>query len=1066
MSRLKVLNEPAATAASDGAGAPASGATAASPAGRPRLSIEALRERLAGESGPQAWRSLEEVAGTPEFEELLHREFPRQASEWGGGEVSRRRFLQVMSASLALGGLTACTTQPKETIVPYVNQPEGLVPGVPWFFATTHTLNGYGTGVLVESHTGRPTKVEGNPDHPASRGATDVFAQASVLDLYDPDRAQAVKRLGRVTQWSKLADELGRALEAQKALGGAGLRLLTGAVSSPTLRGQIDALLAAHPQARWHVWEPAAGHHARLGTRRALGQAREAVYDLANADVVLALDSDFLTSGPGAVAYARQLTARRRTWQGAGAMATAGDAGGVTGDGRDMLRLYSVESSPTATGTMADHRMTLPPSEVVGFARALAAELGVEGGRRDTRFSKPKAARWVTEVARDLRARGGSALVVPGDYAPVELHVLAVRINQALGAVGRTVTYRRPVVAGPDDQAASLAELVDDLGAGKVDVLVVLGGNPVYTAPADLDFATAVQKARLCVYHGLYEDETSRFCPWTVPATHYLEAWGDAVAFDGTASLVQPLIEPLYEGARSEIEMVAALNGRSDSGHDLVREHWRQAGVLGADFERGWRRALHDGVLPAAANATAAAADVATPAPDSAALRGEVVGTAGTVAAVETLDEDQAAAPGGSGGTAVLELNLRPDPTLWDGRFANNAWLQELPKPITKLTWDNALLIGVGSAERLGLESGDLVELAWQGRTLQVPVWVVPAHADRSATLHLGFGRRRAGRVGNDTGFNAYALRTSDALWTLPAVEVRRLPGRYPLACTQDHHSMEGRSLVRSGDVETFRRNPDFAQQMGHEPDISMFPAYEYDGYAWGLAVDLNACTGCNACVVACQAENNIPVVGKQQVLNAREMHWIRIDRYYEGSLDDPKLLTQPVMCQHCEMAPCELVCPVAATVHSDEGTNDMVYNRCVGTRYCSNNCPYKVRRFNFLQWVDNDTEVLKAVRNPDVTVRTRGVMEKCSYCIQRVNLARIAAKRERRKIQDGDIVTACQQACPSDAIVFGDINDDGSRVNRFKGQALNYRLLAELNTRPRTSYLAKLTNPNPALES
>jgi MoCo/4Fe-4S cofactor protein with predicted Tat translocation signal len=1063
MSRLKVLSEPAAAAA-------AAGEERRVPEDRPRLDLEAVREKLAAARGPETWRSLEELAVTPELEELLHREFPRQASQWAGGDVSRRRFLQVMSASLALGGLTACTTQPKEAIVPYVDQPEGLVPGEPWYFATTHTLNGYGRGVLVESHTGRPTKVEGNPQHPASAGATDVFAQASVLDLYDPDRAQVVKRLGRVSQWSRLEVEMARAMEAQGALGGAGLRLLTGAVSSPTLRAQIEAVLAAHPRARWHVWEPAAAHNARLGTRRALGEGREAVYDLTQAEAVLALDSDFLTVGPGAVAYARQFTARRRAWKGAEAMAVEAGAGGrrpdsVTGEaGREMLRLYAVESSPTSTGTLADHRMALPPSEVVAFARALAAELGVGGGDGGGhRFSKPAAAKWVREVARDLRSRGGAALVVPGDYAPAELHELAVRINRALGAVGRTVRYERPVVAGPDDQAASLAELVADLDAGEVDVLVVLGGNPVYTAPADLDFTAALEKARLRVYHGLHEDETAAWCQWLVPAAHYLESWGDAVAWDGTASLVQPLIEPLYPAAKSEVEMVAALAGRGGvAGYDLVREHWQGAGALGGDFETGWRRALHDGVLPAPPAAPPAAEPAAPPAGEEA-LPGPTLGTAATVAAVEA-EEQRREVTGGE--TAVLEVNLRPDPTVWDGRYANNAWLQELPKPVTKLTWDNALQIGPATAQRLGLQSSDLVELAWRGRTLQVPVWVVPAQADRSATLHLGYGRRRAGRVGNDTGFDASALRTSDALWTLPAVEVRRLPGRYPLACTQDHHSMEGRHLVRSGTVETFEHHPEFAKEMVHTPEISMYPPYVYDGYAWGMAVDLNACTGCNACVVACQSENNIPVVGKEQVLNAREMHWLRIDRYYEGSLDDPKLHTQPVMCQHCELAPCEVVCPVAATVHSDEGTNDMIYNRCVGTRYCSNNCPYKVRRFNFLQWVDRDTEVLKAVRNPDVTVRSRGVMEKCTYCIQRVNAARIEAKRERGRVEDGAILTACQQACPSDAIVFGDVNDEGSRVSRWKAQPLDYGLLEDLNTRPRTSYLAKLTNPNPELES
>ena len=1013
------------------------------PAEGETLTVAAVREKLAGARGRELWRSLSELAETPQFEELMHREFPRQASEWAGGGVDRRRFLQLMSGALALGGLTACTTQPREKIVPYVDQPEGLVPGVPWFFASTHTLGGYGRGVLVESHMGRPTKVEGNREHPASLGATDVFAQASVLDLYDPDRAQTVRRLGRFTTWEKFVESMRGALNAQGALGGAGVRLLTGAVSSPTLLAQIEALLAAYPQARWHVWEPSAGY-GRLGTRRVFGDAREAVYDVAAADVVLTLDSDFLTAGPGAQAYARRFTGRRRD--------------GATGEA-EMIRLYSVESTPTATGTLADHRMSLPPAEIAAFARALAGQLGAGGGDSAGSTSRPQATQWVTEVAADLQRAGSAALVVAGEHAAPEIHELAARINQALGAVGSTVDYRTPVVAAPADPRASLAALHEDLEAGAVDLLVVAGGNPVFTAPADLAFGEAMKKAGLAVYLGQQDDETADYCEWLIPESHYLEAWGDARAFDGTASLVQPLIEPLYEASKSAAELVATLAGASGvKGYDLVREQW-QGGGLGQDensgggeFETAWRKALHDGVLPA---------DTAAPAPQVAA--GDEDSGYGGPPSVTT------GAPDGA-----MTIVFRPDPTIGDGACANNPWLQELPKPLTKLTWDNALLVSPRTAEALGVEENhpnargaraSLVQVTVGGRTLQVPAWIVPGHADGCATLHVGYGRRRVGRVGEGTGFDAYALRGGEGLWAASG-RVETIEGRYPLACTQDHASMEGRHLVRSAPVEHFREHPEFAQHVEHVPgpDESMFPPHPYDGYAWGMAFDLGACTGCNACVVACQAENNIPTVGKEQVLRAREMHWLRIDRYYEGSIDEPTAHHQPVACQHCENAPCEVVCPVAATVHSDEGTNDMVYNRCVGTRYCSNNCPYKVRRFNFFEYVDEDTELLKAVRNPDVTVRTRGVMEKCSYCIQRVNKARIAAKREERTVRDGEIVTACQQACPSDAIVFGDVNDADSRVSRWKALPLDYTILAELNTRPRTSYLAKLTNPNPAL--
>ena len=1178
------------------------------PAAPRRLDLAVLRERLAGQTGPRFWRSLEELAETPEFEEMLHREFPRQASVWAGDGVSRRRFLQLMSASLALGGLAGCTRQPDEKIVPYVDMPEGIVPGKPLFFATTHTLNGYGRGVVVESHMGRPTKVEGNPHHPASLGATDVFAQASVLDLYDPGRLQAISHRGRTTSWARLTEEIGRLAEeqgararAREALGtadgqgaaavpapaavpaetpaagagtaGAGaagattppgetgavgaptagpgaaeerrgvrLRVLTGAVSSPTLLGQLDALLARYPEAKWHVWEPAAAHGARAGVRQAGGGDREPVYDLSQAQVVLTLDSDFLVTGAGAQAYARQFTAGRRRWHGAekmragpaalgemgkalaagsgsepaptdpepagaattgpaaaGPSVTDGRAGGEgaeaghreTGHAAEPLRLYAVESTPTPTGSMADHRLPLPPSQILAFARRLAGELGAAGGARNGGRVDERIAAFARAAAEDLRAHSGAALVVPGDYAPAEVHALAHAMNRALGAVGRTVHSVAPVTHGPADQAASLRELVADLEAERVDALVILGGNPVFTAPADFELARAMQQAPLAIYLTAEDDETAALCHWLVPEAHYLESWGDARAFDGTVSLVQPLIAPLYEGSKTAAELVAAFLDRPDAtAHELVREHW-QGRLGGGDFERAWRRALHDGVIAAPA---AAAAPVEPAAGEDVELpSGAVAGTAGTVAAVEALrteavvddevgggivEEDildevrredrarEAAAAAEASGLPTIELVFRPDPTIWDGRWANNGWLQEIPKPLTKLAWDNALLVSPRTADELGVTRADLVTLRRAGRTLTVPVWVMPGHADGCGTLHFGYGRRRVGPVGRETGFDAYSLRTSDALWTAPAVEVERAGGVYPLACTQDHFSMEGRHLVRHGTFREFAEHPTFVHEMGHVPedDMSMYPGYEYEGYAWGMAVDLNACTGCNACVAACVVENNSPVVGKEQVIAGREMHWLRIDRYYEGPLDDPRIHHQPVMCQHCELAPCEVVCPVAATVHSDEGTNDMIYNRCVGTRYCSNNCPYKVRRFNFLQYVDTETELLKMVRNPDVTVRGRGVMEKCTYCIQRINAARIESKREGRAVRDGEIVTACQQACPSDAIVLGDVNDPGSRVSRWKDQHLDYGLLAELNTRPRTSYLAKLTHPNPAL--
>ncbi len=1012
--------------------AAATGPRLEQPSGRP-LDLAAVRRRLRAARGPRFWRSLEELAGTPEFEELVEREFGHRLPGEPGG-VDRRRFVQLMGASLALGGLTACTRQPLERIVPYVEQPENLVPGKPLFYATAAVLGGYATGLLAESHMGRPTKLEGNPEHPASLGATDLLTQAEMLGLYDPDRSQVVRNLGRIRNWTAFADETRAALQALDALGGARLRILTGTVTSPSLAALLDRLRAERPRARWHQFEPVSRDHARAGLERAFGEPLAPRYDLSRAAVVLALDADLLTAGPGSVRYARDFMARRRLRDG----------------GTAMNRLWAVESSPTLTATVADHRLALAPSEVARFAAALAAELGVPGVEAAAVNAAGAAWRpWLSAVARDLDAHRGAAVVVPGDYAPPEVQVLAHALNDHLGAAGATVLYADPVEAEPMDQGASLAELVGAMRAGEVDVLLVAGCNPVYDAPADLDFTGALQQVPRRIRLGLYEDETSEYCQWHLPEAHFLESWGDARAFDGTASVVQPLIEPLY-GGRSLLEVLSVFTADgAAAGYDLVRDHWRRE--WGDDgFEPRWRRALHDGLV----------ADSAPPSRRPALLAGAAA--------------DAAAAIAGTPPSAGLELIFRPDPTVWDGRFANNAWLQECPKPLTKLTWDNAVLVGPALAQRLGIESEQVVELRRGERTLEVPAWVLPGHPDGCVTLHLGYGRRRAGRVGTGTGFDAYRLRTSEAPWTAGDLELTPARRRHPLASTQLHHNiaLEGREatkrhLVRTASLDRYRREPEFAQHIGHAPDpgLTLYPPVAYEGHAWGLAVDLGACTGCNACVVACQSENNVPVVGKQQVALGREMHWIRIDRYFEGSLDEPHVHHQPVMCMHCEQAPCEVVCPVAATVHSDEGLNDMVYNRCVGTRYCSNNCPYKVRRFNFLKYNDLETPVLKLLRNPDVTVRTRGVMEKCTYCVQRINGARIEAKREGRAIRDGEIQTACQQVCPTRAIAFGDLNDPDSEVASWKAAPLNYDLLAELGTRPRTSYLARVTNPSPQLE-
>ncbi|MGH7404656.1 MAG: 4Fe-4S dicluster domain-containing protein, partial [Candidatus Methylomirabilales bacterium] len=830
---------------------------------------------------------------------------------------------------------------------------------------------------------------------------------------------------GAISTWDALLAVLNTELQAQRASQGAGLRVLTGTVTSPTLARQLRTLLTKFPSAKWHQYEPASRDHVRAGARLAFGQDIDTRYRFDRADVILALDADFLFCGPGALRYAREFVARRRVR--AGPTAT-------------MNRLYAVESTPTLTGAMADHRLPLRAGQIEGFARAVARGLGVPGELAVDTAPSPAHAAWIAALVRDLQQHRGSSIVLAGDQQLPIVHALAHAMNHALGNVDKTVFYTDPVEAKPVDQITSLRELVRDMEAGRVEMLVIIGGNPVFTAPTDLDFARPLSKVKLRIHLSLYDDETSALCHWHIPETHELESWSDARAFDGTVTITQPLIAPLY-GGRSAHELLAVLTGLSGrSGYELVRDYWKNQ-IRSEDFEGVWRTALHDGLI----------SGTAVP-PKPVSLRPGFKG--GSAARPGSPD------PGG------LEIVFRPDPTIWDGRFANNGWLQELPKPLTKLTWDNAALLSPATAERLRLANEEVVELLYRGRVVRAPVWIMPGHADDSVTVHLGYGRTRAGRVGTGAGFNAFALRTSDAPWFGSGLEIRKVGERYPLACTQDHHSMEGRNLVRGGTLAQFLEHPDFVHAMGHEPPttLSMYPGFAYEGYAWGMAIDLNACVGCNACVVACQAENNIPIVGKTEVARGREMHWLRIDRYHKGGLDNPETVHQPVLCMHCENAPCEVVCPVAATVHGDEGLNEMVYNRCVGTRYCSNNCPYKVRRFNFLQYADYDTPSLKLLRNPDVTVRTRGVMEKCTYCVQRINAARIEAKKENREIRDGEIVTACQQACPAEAIVFGNINDPNSRVSTLKAQPLNYGLLAELNTRPRTTYLARLRNPNPEI--
>jgi MoCo/4Fe-4S cofactor protein with predicted Tat translocation signal len=1039
-----------------------------------------IRSRLAGADGRVYWRSLAELADTLEFREYLHREFPEQASEWNDPK-GRRQFLKLMTASLTLAGVGACTKQPLEEIVPYVSQPEDMVPGRPLFFASAIPFSGVAQPVLVESHMGRPTKIEGNPQHPASLGATDAITQAAVLDLYDPDRAQTVSNRGEIRPWGTFLAAMQQAAQGQKARQGAGLRFLTGPITSPSLAEMMAAILTENPQAKWHQYDPVSRDGARVGAQQATGSPSNVIYHFDKADVVVSLDSDFLMCGPGSVRYQKDFAARRR----------------VTDERKEMNRFYAIESTPSLTGAKADHRLVLRAGEIESFAREIAGSVGAGPGGAAPgpgasvpRPGAPDIQKWVAAVAKDLQAHRGTSLIVAGDYQPAAVHALAHAMNQALGNIGATVTYGPAIEASPTDQAASLGDLVRAIDAGQVELLVILGGNPVYTAPADLKFSEKLQKVSLTVYHGLHADETAHLCHWNVAEAHPLESWGDARAHDGTVTIIQPLIAPLYEG-RSAHEVLGVFTSQPDRrGYQIVKDYWTRAFGGGAgwtirssdgqpfkDAEAFWRRALHDGFIGGTAIADGGPA---TP-----------FGTAGATAAAAVpappaAPQPPSAAPPAEGG---LEIIFRPDPTIWDGRFANNGWLQELPKPLTKITWDTSAWISPALAKDRGLNDGDVIELRYRGNTARMPIFRVPGHPAQSVTVFLGYGRRMAGRVGTAAkdaeAFNAYLLRTSDAPWFGNGLEISKTGDRYLLATTQEHHLMEpdptrhggGRAPVRVATLEQYKSHPAVIHEQVHNfpRTLTMYPDHPYNGNKWGMAIDLSSCTGCGACTIACTAENNIPVVGKEQVAAGREMHWIRVDHYFAGREEDLEgdkpdvsiaAYHQPVPCMHCENAPCEVVCPVAATTHSAEGLNDMTYNRCVGTRYCSNNCPYKVRRFNFLLYQDWTTPSLEPLRNPDVTVRSRGVMEKCTYCVQRINAARIDAKREdHRSIRDGEIVTACEAVCPSDAIVFGDLNDPNSRVAKLKAQQRNYGVLEELNTRPRTTYLAALRNPNPELE-
>ncbi len=991
-------------------------------------------------SGRDYWRSLGEREGSPEFRASLAREFPEGASELpeelkqeveatgpdgGKVDVTRRGFLGVMGAAAALASFAGCR-RPEEKIIPYARPPEEIIPGKPLYYATAMPFYGTTIGLLVESHEGRPTKIEGNPAHPDSRGATTPYIQATVLDMYDPDRSATPLQKNAGRSWDEAIvalRELGKTLAAN---GGKSLAIISDYHRSPTLELALTDLKKAMPSAQIVRYEPFGASNGRAGTKIAFGKPMDAVHELGKAKVIVSLDADLFHAETSPIKASRGWAEGREIPEGEGKKP-------------DLNRLYVAESAYSITGASADHRLRVPSGQVSQIAAALAdvSKEASSAGVAGVAGSLPeKAKKWVAAVLKDLVTRApGTTLVVAGQKQPPAVHALVALINQALGNIGQTVRYVPAFNEGPEG-ASAMVELGKSIASKAVDTVIVLAGNPAFDAPADANMATGL--AGVTTLHlGSHVDETGALAAWHIPKAHILEGWNDLVAEDGTYSVVQPLIAPLY-GGKTEAELVRVLLNQPAKGHDLVRA--TAAMVLGeADFEKKWRRLLHSGAMELA----------------EAKVEAPTLAIADVLASAKSI-----AAPQG------FEIVFYPDFHAWDGRFANNGWLQELPDSMTKLTWTNVAWLSPNTAKELGVADGDMVNVTVNGATAKLPAAIVPGQAEKSVAVMCGSGRRTTGRVGTKVGFDTYPLRKAGG-FDFASGTVAKAGEVYAVARTQEHFATEGRPFVREGTVAEFIKNPEFVKEMVEEgpPLESLWSPIEYTGHRWGLTINLNTCTGCMTCMIACQAENNIPVVGEDGVRRSRSMHWIRVDRYFEGTAEEPRAIVQPLPCQQCENAPCESVCPVGATTHSPEGLNDMAYNRCIGTRYCANNCPFKVRRFNFFNYNTDVPEQRKMQFNPDVTVRFRGVMEKCTFCVQRINKAKIAAKKEGSdRVKDGVIVTACQQACPTGAITFGDLADEKSAVAKSQKHPVAYKLLEELNIHPRVSYLAKIKNPNPEL--
>ncbi len=955
--------------------------------------LDRARHRIAEGGGKRFWSSVEELLDDNYFRDLLAAEFPSAAEIIS--DPQRRQLLKLMGASLLLAGLTGCGQSRSEQALPYVSQPEDLLPGVPRYYATAVMFEGYAQPVIATTYDGRPTKLDGNPEHPVTRGKSDSFMQAAVLGLYDPERARQPAKDRVPATWALFQRELSDMRGRWAKNHGAGLRLVMGRTTSPTLARQVRALLTQYPQAGLHIFDAVGAMRHDESTAAIFGRALERHYALDACDVIVSLDDDIVGPGPQQVRNAMNWAAKR----------------GEQAPGAGRGRLHVAESVPGLAGTVASTRLACDPSRMRAIAQALAATLGVEGQSAPQLAQREQA--WVERAAAELRGHAGHSLLTAGAQLDPDVQALAVRVNQALGNIGKTVAYSEPVHARFAN-AQPMQALADDIAAGKVETLIALDSNFVYAGAASLKFDDLLPRVPERIQAGLYSDETAALCQWQLPLSHALESWSDARAVDGTATIIQPMVAPLY-GTPSIHQVMDMLLGTVDPLADAaVQATWRES--FGADFDKRWRQSLHDGFV------------------------GETAAPFVTVSVANAVPVAQAEPAG------EVEIVFRPDPTIWDGRFANIAWLQELPKPLTKVTWDNVVALSPALATEKGLSNGDAVEVMIGERKVSGPAWILPGQARKTVALYFGYGRRHGGEISKDVGYDAFAIRPADA-WHA-AGSIRRAGDAMSVATTQMHHRMDGFDFVREVTAKSPHTPPPKDQS-------SLYAQWPETENAWGMVIDLDLCIGCNACVSACNVENNVPVVGKDQVSRGREMAWLRIDRYYTGDPEEPRSYFQPVPCMHCEQAPCEMGCPVHATVHSPEGVNQMVFNRCIGTRTCSSYCPYKVRRFNWYDYRKFD-EADRAAKNPDVTVRSRGVMEKCSYCTQRIQAAHVAADKENRGIRDGDVVTACQQACPTKAISFGNLKDEKSIVAERRRSGRHYVLLEELGTRPRTTYLAR----------